>query len=391
MLLAALLDLGVPRLVVEAPLRQLGLLDQLRLEVDEGRSGGLRGLRVSVTTLKPGPEERRWLELRRELENSSLQDGLRRKVLAVFTLLAEVEGRVHGINPEAVHFHELGALDTLVNVVGACAALEYLACNELICGSPPAGHGTVSTAHGRMPVPVPAVLELARRCSIPLAASGDLPPGELLTPTGLALMALHAQHFSAGLGYCPGAVGMGLGHRVLDRPNLVRLWLDEQADEPDGMQQGVVLVQQCQLDDADGEALAHLQEALRRAGALEVFCQPIQMKKGRPGVMVHALARPDQAAELRRIWHADSSTLGIREMLQQRWTVPRQECRLETSLGPVRFKEAERPWGRSAKPEHDDLVALASRHGLPLSEVRRIAQSSYDAQIRPVSELGDLP
>jgi len=155
--------------------------------------------------------------------------------------------------------------------VGACAALEYLACNGLICGSPPAGHGTVSTAHGRMPVPVPAVLELARRCSIPLAASGDLPPGELLTPTGLALMALHAQHFSAGLGYCPGAVGMGLGHRVLDRPNLVRLVLHTPAvTAEEGPRWESLVVQEAWIDDATPEEIAVLMNRLRDAGAIDV-------------------------------------------------------------------------------------------------------------------------
>ncbi|QEY32051.1 nickel pincer cofactor biosynthesis protein LarC [Synechococcus sp. RSCCF101] len=374
MLLAALLDLGVPRGVVEEPLRHLGLLDQLRLRVDEGRSGGLRGLRVTVTPLQSQPQERHWSELRGELERSPLQEPLRGKVLAVFALLAEAEAAVHGQAPEAVHFHELGALDTLVDVVGVCAALEHLACEELICACPPAGHGSVGTAHGRLPVPVPAVLELARRCGVPLAGSGDLPAGELLTPTGLALMAVHASRFGTSRGGWPEAVGVGLGHRVLDRPNLVRLWLEGQMSESqDGALPETVLVQECQLDDADGEAVAHLQACLRRAGALDVVCQPVQMKKGRSGVLVQALARPDRAAALRRIWFRESTTLGLREVVQQRWTLPRRERTVQTRLGPVRIKEAERPGGRTLKPEHDDLTALAEASGLPLAEVRRIA------------------
>jgi uncharacterized protein (TIGR00299 family) protein len=378
MLLAALFDLGVPRSVVERPLELLDLPRLLTIDVREARSGGLRGVRVSVSPTGAAAPVCPWGDLKRRIGGSALEPPLRERVLEVFALLAEVEGAVHGHAPEEVHFHEVGALDALVDVVGVCAALAHLACDAVICAPPPAGHGRVDTAHGPLPLPAPAVLELARRRAIPLAASGDLPAGELLTPTGLALMAVHADRFETGPAWRPVAVGVGLGHRRLDRPNLVRLWLEDTAAEPAAGRE-TVLLQQCQIDDASGEDLAHLQDTLRQAGALEVFCQPALMKKGRPGVLVSALVRPDQAAVSRRLFLDGSTTLGIRETLQQRWVLQRRSRTIETELGPVRFKETWRPGGCTAKPEHEDLAALSRASGRPLAAVRQLALAAYEA------------
>lgn len=189
MLLAALLDLGLPEAVLHEPLAALGLQGAYRLEIEERRSAGLRGLHLAVIGLEAEPPARQWSALRRLLEQAPLAEPLRRRVLAVFTLLAEAEAAVHGHPPERVHFHEVGAIDALVDVVGVCAGLLHFGVDRLICLPPPAGHGQVATAHGLLPVPVPAVLEIARRCRVPLASSEGLPAVELTTPTGLALAA----------------------------------------------------------------------------------------------------------------------------------------------------------------------------------------------------------
>ena len=373
MLLAALLDLGVPEAVVLAPLRALGLEGAFRLSVDAGQSGGLRGLRVHVEPLETLPPQRHWRQLQPLLQGAPWPEPLRQRVLATFTALAEAEAAVHGCAPDAVHFHGLGAVDALVDVVGVCAGLLHLGIGRLLAAPPPAGHGRVDTAHGRLPLPAPAVLELALRHGIPFADSGGFPAGELCTPTGLALLSVWVEAYRPAPALVPGAVGIGLGHRQLDRPNLLRLWLPRAAAAADGgwpARPEPVLLQQCQIDDMDGEALAFLQEALREAGALDVFLQPLQMKKGRPGVLLSCLARPSQAPQLRQVWWRHSTTLGLREQLQDRWELPRQPLEIPSPWGPLRAKRHPGPEGPRVKIEADDLARIARGQGLGLRDLR---------------------
>ncbi|MEB3307086.1 MAG: nickel pincer cofactor biosynthesis protein LarC [Cyanobacteriota bacterium] len=372
MLLAALLDVGVPEAVVTEPLSRLGLEGRYRLVQEERRSGGLRGRHLNVELLEHSPAHRRWGGVREQLMEVDWPENLRQRVLDVFTLLAEAEAAVHGHSPEQVHFHEVGALDSLVDVVGVCAGLLHLGVERLVCTAPPAGHGSVCTAHGALPVPVPAVLEIARRCSIPLASSEGFPAAELTTPTGLALMACWAERFGVAPSLVPEAIGIGLGSHPLDRPNLLRLVLAagaaESAADP---ALETVLLQQAQLDDATPEDLAFLADELRQAGALEVFSESIAMKKGRSGTLLTVIARADAGQRLRRIWWRHGTSLGIREQWQQRWVLQRRSRVLDTPMGPVRIKESLRPEGGwQAKPEHDDLVTLARRLRCPIGEVR---------------------
>jgi len=384
MLLAALLDLGLPESVIHAPLEALGLAGLYRLDREERRSAGLRGLALKVVALEPQPGHRLWGDLRQQLQQAALAEPLRRQVLAVFSLLAEAEAAVHGQPVEQVHFHEVGAIDALVDIVGGCAGLLHFGIDQLVCGVPPAGHGRVLTAHGSLPLPAPAVLEIARLRGIPLAGSEGFPAGELTTPTGLALMACWATRFGPAPTAVPRQVGIGLGSRVLDRPNLLRLILADPgealADGQDGEAQELVLQQQAQIDDATPEDLAFLAQELRQAGALEVFSQAIVMKKGRHGFLLTALLRPDRASALRQVWWRHSTTLGVRELLQPRWRLDRQPLELATALGPLRLKQASLPGGqRRSKPEHDDLVALARRHDLSLAQVRREVERALQA------------
>ena len=276
MLLAGLLDLGVPMDVIETPLAQLGLKDRVRLDLEETRSGGLRGRRLSVVGLESDPPHRHWAEIRSQLQNAPLEPRLQQTVMAVFTALAEAEATVHGQTPESVHFHEVGAIDALVDVVGVCAAIHHLAPRQISCDPPPAGRGSVSTAHGLLPVPVPAVLELARVHQVPLRHDPSLPEGELTTPTGLALVSVLAERFTAPPLFTSSAIGIGLGHRRLDRPNLVRLCLG-QGESPtldlEARWQPLV-VQEAWIDDASAEDIAWLLDRLRQAGALDVPLNP---------------------------------------------------------------------------------------------------------------------
>lgn len=388
MLLAALFDLGLPLSAVEAPMAALGLAERYRLVWREQRRGGFRGIHLEVESLEQEPPHRHWGELRQQFGQADWPEALRERVLAVFGLLAEAEAAVHGTAPERVHFHEVGAIDAIADIVGVCAGLLHFGVGRLICAPPPAGHGSVSTAHGPLPLPAPAVLEIARRRAVPLASSAGFAPGELTTPTGLALMACWAESFGPAPDLLPLFTGVGLGSRVLDRPNLLRLTLAEPwpgevsvspdippetqlAQEVEHEAAELLLVQQAQLDDATAEDLAYLAEALRQAGAVEVFSQAILMKKGRLGTLVTALLPPELGPALRHVWWCHSTSLGLREHLQPRWRLPRQIETWSSPLGEIRRKRSRLPGGgERLKLEHDDLAELARRHNLSLEEVR---------------------
>jgi uncharacterized protein (TIGR00299 family) protein len=385
MLLAGLLDLGVPISAIEEPLNSLGLAGRYRIDVVEARSGGLRGQRVSVTGLEAQPPHRHWADIREQIVEAPLSTALKDRVLAVFTALAEAESTVHGSSIESVHFHEVGAVDALVDVVGVCAALDQLNPSRICCSPLPAGRGTVQTAHGLLPVPVPAVLELARRHHVPLLQSPDAPEGELVTPTGLALMAVWADGFVPPARITPALVGIGLGHRELDRPNLVRLLLDttdqQLADQElvdqelmDAPRWQPLVVQEAWLDDATPEDLALLVERLREEGAVDVAAHPLVMKKGRSGHRVIALVEPDAAERLRQVWFNVGTSIGVRERLQGRWLLPRRIGLLDTPWGMLPAKQVKRPDGRcTVKPEADDLELMSRRTGCSLAELRTAA------------------
>ena len=370
MLLSALLDLGVPESVVHEPLQALGLAKAYGFTVEESQSGGLRGLRLTVKSEDPNPPHRRWSDLRQLISDASLSTSLKTKVLQVFQALAEAEASVHGCAPDQVHFHEIGAIDSLVDVIGVCAGIEHLSPDSIYCTAPPAGHGRVTTAHGVLPVPVPAVLELAKRHQLPLLTGEDLPAAELTTPTGLALMAVLADHFQRPSTMEVEAIGTGLGHRSLDRPNLLRLirLRDASRAEP-GWQQ--LVVQEAWIDDATAEELANLAQHLRVAGALDVVQGAVLMKKQRPGTSVIALTTPDQAAALRQVWWRHSPTIGLREREQGRWVLPRRCGTSATPWGMIRAKQTRRPDGTfTIKWEQDELQRVSAEAGLTVMELR---------------------
>jgi uncharacterized protein (TIGR00299 family) protein len=301
-------------------------------------------------------------------------------VLAVFGALAEAEAAVHGTSPDKVHFHEVGAIDSLVDVVGVCAAITHLAPQRLLCQPPPAGRGTVETAHGCLPVPVPAVLELARCHRVPLRSGPHLPGGELTTPTGLALMAVLADAFAEPQDLVVDGVGIGLGHRQLDRPNLLRLMQVQEmprGDEAIGWQE--LVVQEAWIDDASAEDIAHLAESLRQAGALEVVTTPALMQKGRQGHALTALVLPDQALAVRDVWLRTSSSLGVRERRQGRWLLWRRSGLCPSPWGDIRVKQVRRPGGHTTlKVEHDELRRISFQESVSVDHVRQVVLAEAD-------------
>ncbi len=378
MLLAAFLDLGVPRQVIEEPLISIGLGKSFSLRIDEGQSFGIRGLRVFIEGLEQDSSPTRLQEITAMVEDFSWEASLRNKVLDVFKALGEAESSVHGIPLEKVHFHELGSIDALIEIVCVCAAVEYLNPISIFCSNPPAGSGIIDTSHGLLPVPVPVVLELAQRFQIQLAGGENYPNGELTTPTGLALMAVLADRFAQPTAIALEAYGIGLGKRSLDRSNFLRICLIDKNETSDLNNDNQILYwqtlvsQETWIDDATPEDISHLIDELRRAGAIEVVSQQVQMKKGRQGVCVKAIVKSDKANAVRQIWFLKGTTIGLREDLVGRWVLLRRKGTCTTPFGNVSCKQIRKPDGSlTIKPEHDELERISNDNGLSLEQVRR--------------------
>ena len=392
MLLAACLDLGLPLERIEQPLTALGLEGSYRLVVEERTNGGMRGLQLDVEPVAPTGGHRHWRDLRRQISEAPLEERLKQRVLAVFAALAEAEATVHGSDSDQVHFHEVGAIDSLVDVVGVCAAITALDPDRLLCLAPPAGRGTVQTEHGRLPVPVPAVLELARRYRVPLRSGPELPSGELTTPTGLALMAVLADGFEEPGDLLVEGIGIGLGHRELDRPNLLRVLQVQELQQQESAASASeavwqeLVVQEAWIDDASAEDLADLAERLRAGGALEVVTESVLMQKARPGVAMTALLLPERATQLRQIWLSVGTTLGVRERRQGRWLLWRRAGLCPSPWGDLQVKQVRRPGGgTSLKVEHDELRRVSLQANVSLEQVRMTVLSQAD-RFRPLEE-----
>ena len=377
MLLAAFLDLGVPQKVIEDPLLAMGLGKYLTLNIEESQSYGFRGLQASIEGVQRDSSSTRYQEIIRIIDNSLWEKSLRSKVSKVFKALAEAEAAVHGKSLETVHFHELGSIEALAEVVCVCAAVEYLNPIEVVCSIPPAGSGMVNTAHGALSVPVPVVMELAKRHQIKLIGGDDYPKCELTTPTGFALMAVLADRFGQIASYGIEAFGIGLGKRTFDRPNFLRI-CSLQAIQPlsldcqtHGLKWESLVFQEAWIDDATPEDLAVLIAELRSAGAIDVISQPIQMKKGRQGVCVKAIVKSQQVNEVRLAWFSKGTTIGLQEHFEGRWVLPRRRGTCPTVFGEVGVKQVQRPGGRlTIKPEHDELLRISNETGKSIAEIR---------------------
>jgi uncharacterized protein (TIGR00299 family) protein len=370
MLLGALLDAGADAGALRDALASLPLTGY-RLEVGHVSRHGLRGTRVEVALMGDGPPVARGLaEIEALIAAGDLPERARSRALAVFRRLAEAEARVHGVAVERVHFHEVGAVDAVVDVVGAAVGLELLGIDALYCSELPLTGGRVASAHGALPVPAPATLELLRETGAvwrPLEAEG-----ELVTPTGAAVAATLARFERPTLRVA--RVGHGFGRRELPWANCLRLLVGEApAPSPvavDGFEADRVTVIEANVDDMTGEALGWLMERLLAAGALDVAYGPLQMKKHRPATRLTVLAEPGGADALAALILRESTTLGVRLEEMRRLKAARRQEEVATPLGSARVKLkliGGAVVGLAA--EYEDARALAERHGLPLAEV----------------------
>ena len=313
------------------------------------------------------------------IEEARLPERVRDRSLRVFAALAEAEGRVHRRPPSQVHFHEVGGIDAIVDIVGTCAALEVLGVDTVHASAVATGTGMVRSAHGVLPNPAPAVVALLHGAPTYGRDIGM----ELTTPTGAAILAA----LVTGWGPLPPmtieATGFGAGTRELpDLPNLTQVVLGSLDDDALDRGQPVVLLE-ANLDDATGETLAHTIAALLDAGAHDAWVTPIVMKKGRPAHTVSALADPALAGQVAARLTAETGSLGVRGARLERWPAPRATATVDVEGLPVRIKVSP---GRSSKPEHDDIARVARLRGLPLREVRFRAEQAWRDTVGPDDE-----
>lgn len=308
------------------------------------------------------------------LDHAEADSAVIADVKAVYTLLADAESRVHGRPIENIHFHEIGSLDALADILGVSMLIHELAPDKIVCSPINVGSGTVKCAHGILPVPAPAT-ELILR-GVPVY--GGSIRGELCTPTGAALL----KHFSTGFGEIPlmsvSAAGYGTGTKNFDAANVVRAMIGESRSDA-----GEILELKCNLDDMTAEEVGYAQEMLFSAGALDVYTAPIGMKKNRPAVLLTCMCRREQRDEMLRCIFANTSTLGVREYVCSRYTLSRREESVETEYGAVHIKSAS-GWGVSrSKPEYEDVARIARETGRSFHEVASRIMSALNSA--PVS------
>lgn len=328
-------------------------------------------------------EHRTFKEIESLITRSDLSEWVRQKALAVFERIATAEARIHGCRVDEVHFHEVGAIDSIVDIVGGCVALEMLGRPRVLASAVVDGTGFVECAHGRLPLPAPATLAILGARGIPITQCEE--PHELVTPTGAAFLAEFAESFGPMVSLVAQRIGHGLGSRTLrTRPNVLRAVLGTRGESVAGRydwEADTVAVLETNLDDATGEAVGHCMERARELGALDVFCLPAQMKKGRPGILLTVLCTPEKADALTALILSETPALGVRRVVMERRKLRRRMLSVSTPYGPVEVKVAE--WqGRivHCKPEWEICRIRARERDVSVQLVWQAAIAAAQAQ-----------
>jgi pyridinium-3,5-bisthiocarboxylic acid mononucleotide nickel chelatase len=366
MTVGALIDAGAPSAAVIDALESLST--GAKFEVEKTKRNGVAASKFKVH-LSPEPQKHRHLKhILALIDQSHISPRAKQNATAVFQRLAEAESGVHGVSIEKVHFHEVGAADSIADIVGACVALDLLNIDEIRTSAINVGSGTVQTEHGVLPIPAPATASLL--AGKPIYARG--PAMELTTPTGAALAAT----LSTGFGVLPPMRIMSIGHGAGDRdfkesPNVLRVLIGERTGAPEST---VVSVIEANIDDSSPQVLGYALERLMEAGALDASLSPLQMKKNRPGSLLRVIATPRDQEVLARLIFAETSTLGLRIYSAERRIETRSIVEVETPYGKIRVKVSGQ--GHFA-PEYEDCRAIAQSTGTPLQEILSAAQSAY--------------
>ncbi len=369
MLLGALLDAGLNIDVLQAELARLRV-DGWTLRTERVTRAGIAATKAHVDLAESPQPHRRLPDILALIERSALDAGDKQRAANVFQRLADAEARVHGVERESIDFHEVGALDAIVDIVGSVVGLRLLGIERLYSSALPAGGGTARSAHGALPVPAPATLELIAAAHAPLAASTGDRPMEMVTPTGAALVTTLAAFERPPMHMT--SVGYGAGGRDPEGwPNALRIWLGD-AIEP---ARPTMLLVETNIDDMNPEIYGYVQERLFAVGAADVWFQPIQMKKNRPGVMLSVLCSADREDAIAGVLLRETSTLGVRVSTVSRHEAQRESFEFESSLGPAAVKVKRLP-GEPPRvaPEYEACRRIAEAREMPLAEVYRIVE-----------------
>jgi pyridinium-3,5-bisthiocarboxylic acid mononucleotide nickel chelatase len=374
MILGALLDAGLPANVLRERLAALHL-PGFELRVEKVEKCGIAATQVDVIVDDDVPE-RHLPQLVAIVQGGDLPAHVVEKSIAVLYRIGEAEAAIHSSSLDHVHLHELGGIDTIVDVVGAVSGLDALGIERVRCSPIPLGRGFTNSAHGRIPLPAPATVALLRGAPV----IGSEIQAETVTPTGAALLSTLSADFGAIPAMTLSAVGYGAGRKDFAIPNVLRVLVGESAAAGDSGLQALVVLE-TNIDDLNPETYEYVMGRLFAAGALDVFLAPIQMKKNRPATLISVICWPSAAAALSDILFSETSTLGIRRYEVMRQALPRRSQTVETPYGPVRVKVAH--WGdgqTKAAPEYEDCRKLAAQHNVPLREVYRAAvQATHEA------------
>jgi uncharacterized protein (TIGR00299 family) protein len=374
MTVAALLDAGVDAAAVRQGVESLKL--PIRLEIEKVRKGGFAATALRIEADEEPSTHRFLPEVEEILRRGSLTARQRELALRIFRRLAEAEAEVHGMPLEKVHFHEVGALDSIADIVAAAIGLDLLGAERFTSRPVPTGSGMVQCAHGLMPIPAPGTAALLK--GVPLASSSI--KAELTTPTGAAILTTVVQEWTEEPVMTIERIGHGAGRRELvDQPNLLRIFVGTAPARPlAGVQGDRVWTLETNLDDVPAEVVGHCYDLLLAAGALDVYSTPIFMKKNRPGVLLSVLAPEEVLPALEEILFRETTTLGIRRYPVQRHKLHRRACMVHTPWGPVQGKLG---WleGRPPvfSPEYESCAEIARRHGIALREVYERARRAY--------------
>jgi len=382
MLLGAFFDLGVPKNVIERPLIDLGLKDLYNLEFEESKSLSIRGIKTKVENIESGLLKRNWSSIKELILKGDIEENLRQIIYKVFESLAIAEGRVHGIKPDDVHFHEIGAIDSLVDIIGVCAALNFLNPKKVYCNEPMLGKGFVQTEHGKLSVPTPAVIELIRGKNIKVISAFDSIEGELSTPTGIALLSNLIDQQQSPSKFSINSYGVGIGSLKFPFPNLVRVYkINSFGDSPSNEQVNPrceeISIQEAWIDDQTPEDISNFLEKLRIEGAYDVAYQSIYMKKNRIGFLIQVILPLEKRELFRRLWFDYSNSIGIRERIQSRWILLRRRGECSTKFGNIKVKQTLKPDGSmTIKPENDEVLRLKIQHKKSTEDIRKIIKES---------------
>lgn len=361
MFLAALLDAGLPLEVLQQNIDKLNLPEKVEVKLTETHKGALRA--ASLEVIVPHSHNHRHLvDILEMINTSELSETVKATASKIFTLLAEAESRVHGEPVEHVHFHEVGALDSIVDIVGAAIGLDYLGIEQLFASPLPYGSGTINSDHGLLPLPAPATLEVLRLINAPLSPSSA--EVELVTPTGAAILGCMAEFKRPNLVMTH--IGIGAGKRDLEWPNILRLMIGV---IPEAEQTEMVQLE-TNIDDMNPQFFGYLMDKLFVSGARDVFMTPIHMKKNRPGILLGVIALRKDEAALAELLLRETTTLGLRVQPIGRYEASREFRQLETRYGKITIK-AKILDGKviHATPEYDDCVRLAKENQVSLLEI----------------------